>query len=129
VEKVRINKDHNSLDFKAPKGILASDGISGNFHISCESSDVTVWDTVDVITAGTVSVYYGEGCASSLEVTVIDSQGDQDTFFVPPKNTRSRTYKNIVELKVSCTAAVNQIPCLGSYCIKIHYFLNKNKLC
>jgi hypothetical protein len=106
-----------------PCDLLASDGISGNFNILCGQSDITLWSTIEVTSAGTVTIYYGEGCSDALLVTVIDSLGGIDTFSVPQKNTRSRTYASLSEVRITCPAGVNQFPCYGSYCIDLNYFV------
>ncbi|WP_179298843.1 S-Ena type endospore appendage [Evansella halocellulosilytica] len=111
------------IDFSDPYSLLASDEVCGNFTVTCGQTDVIVWNTSDVTSAGTVSIYYGSGCADELIVTVVDSEAIADTFLVPSQNTRSRTYANIVEVRVSCPPGGNQTSCHGRYSIDLHYLV------
>ena len=104
------------------KKALISDTFSGCFSLTCGEMDIPVWDTEEVLPFGTVSVLYTNGCADALIVTITDSAGNIDTFVVPPRNTRSRTFSNLVSVRVSCPGTGSGI-CEGRYCINLHYFI------
>ena len=71
--------------------------------------------------AGTVSILYSEGCSGNLTVSVTDSSGATDTFQVPPENTISRTYSDLVMVRLTCLPGAGNNNCLGKYCITISY--------
>ena len=64
---------------------------------------------------GTVSIFYSEGCAGNLTVFVTDSSGKTDTFQVPPENTISRTYSDLVMARLTCPLGTGNNSCLGKY--------------
>lgn len=101
---------------------LANDDFCGNFNFACGDSNFTVWNTDEVLPVGTVSVLYTHGCADALVVKVTSSFGDIDTFEVPLRNTRSRTYANLVSIELKCSGTGNN-NCEGSYCVNLHYLV------
>ncbi|MFA9456770.1 S-Ena type endospore appendage [Halalkalibacter sp. AB-rgal2] len=101
--------------------------INGIYQISCGET-VTIWSTRDSVPIGTVSIYYGDGCTSTLEVIVIFQTGEQHIFSVPQYNTRSRTLTNIVEVQLSCQNGTSPFPCTGQYCISIHHPIKNKQL-
>lgn len=110
---------------------LASNEICGNFAVPCQTdtpTPVVLYDTDGTVTpSGTVSIYYDKGCGETLTVTVTDSTGTTDTFDVPPKNTRSRTYDDIVSLAITCTSTATPPEtgqCVGKYCVDLNYMVN-----
>ena len=100
---------------------LITNEVCGNFKLPCGSSNFTVWNTTDTAPAGTVSIFYSEGCAGNLTVSVTDSSGKTDTFQVPPENTISRTYSDLVMVRLTCPSGTGNNSCLGKYCITISY--------
>jgi len=101
---------------------IITDNFCGNFSLVCGDSNVPVWDTYELVPLGTVSVLYLGGCADALIVTVTDSAGNTDTFEVPPKNTRSRTYANLVSVRLACPGSGTN-NCVGRYCLDLHYLV------
>ena len=104
-----------------PQVHLITNECCGNFKLPCGSSNFTVWNTTDTAPAGTVSILYSDGCAENLTVSVIDSSGNTDTFQVPPENTISRTYKDLVMVSLTCPSGPGNNNCSGKYCITISY--------
>ncbi|MGN8647353.1 DUF3992 domain-containing protein [Gracilibacillus sp. HCP3S3_G5_1] len=105
------------------KEMLATDEVCGNFQLACGTSDFLVWDTDEVVPLGTVSIFYLSGCADTLTVTVTNSDGQTDTFEVPPRNTRSRTYANLVSVSLACSTGAGTFDCEGRYCLDLHYLI------
>ncbi len=101
---------------------LATDNFCGNFSFKCGDTNFLVWDTDDIVPLGTVSIFYLSGCSDSLMVTVTDSAGNIDTFEVPQRNTRSRTFANLVSVRLACNGS-GMIHCEGRYSLDIHYFI------
>lgn len=99
---------------------LATDNVCGNYSFTCGESNFPVWDTNEVIPVGTVSIFYSSGCADVLIVTVIDSAGNIDMFEIPPRNTRSRTFANLVSVRLTCPGSGTN-NCEGTYCLNLHY--------
>lgn len=102
--------------------VIASDKVDGQFNIPCDE-EVTIWNGAGVSSAGTVTIYYSEGCADELLVQVIDTRGKVDAFTIPRKNTRSRTYANISKVIVTCREGNGMLSCYGHYCLNLHYFI------
>jgi Protein of unknown function (DUF3992) len=99
---------------------LVTDNFCGNFSLACGDTNNPIWGTDELVTFGTLSIFYLGGCAEAIIVTVIDSSGNIDMFEVPPKNTRSRTYANLVSVRLACPGAGTYY-CEGSYCLNLHY--------
>lgn len=118
---VRMRNDRKC--FTERSEFLATDDICGNFSFTCGNANFLVWDSVEVVPVGTVSVFHTHGCASLLSVTVTDSDGHSDTFEVPPGNTRSRTYANLVSVTFSCSTSSESTICEGRYCLDLHYLI------
>ncbi|WP_077299571.1 S-Ena type endospore appendage [Virgibacillus pantothenticus] len=99
---------------------LASDNVCGNFSFACGEPNFPVWDTNEVIPVGTVSILYTSGCANALIVNVTDSIGNTDAFEVPLRNTRSRTFANLVSVSLTCPESGSN-NCEGRFCLNLHY--------
>lgn len=113
----------NCLDwYEESMKAVVSDDFNGCFSLACGETNIPVWDTKEVLPFGTVSVLYTNGCADALIVTITDSAGNTDAFEVPPRNTRSRTFANLVSVTVSCPGAGTGT-CEGRYCLNLHYFI------
>lgn len=104
-----------------PQVFLITNEICGNFKLPCGSSKFTVWNTTKVAPAGTVSIFYSDGCTGNLTVSVTNSARFTDTFEVPPGNTISRTYSDLVMVRLTCPSGTANNICLGNYCITISY--------
>jgi hypothetical protein len=104
-----------------PPTFLATNEICGDFYIPCGSSNFTVWNTTEVVPSGTVSVLFKGGCTGNLTVSVTDSSGFTDMFEVPPHNTISRTYADLVIVRLTCPAGDGSNSCTGKYCLTINY--------
>ncbi|CAH0224516.1 hypothetical protein SRABI80_02368 [Peribacillus frigoritolerans] len=104
-----------------PQTFLTTDEICGNFNIPCGSSNFTVWNTTEVAPSGTVSVFYSDGCTANLTVSVTDSSGFTDMFEVPPQSTISRTYSDLVMVRLTCPVGTGNNRCTGKCCLTIHY--------
>ncbi|MET1179326.1 S-Ena type endospore appendage [Peribacillus simplex] len=104
-----------------PELFLTTNEFCGNFNLPCGSSNFTVWNTDEVSPSGTVSVFYSDGCSGNLTVSVTDSSGFTDTFDIPPLNTISRTYSDLVMVRLTCPAGTGNGICSGKYCITISY--------
>lgn len=113
---------------------FVSDEFCGNFTIDCAAdpgTDIVVWDSTFTIDAGTISVFYDNGCDDTLSVTIYrgGSLGTEvDTLEIPlatsgPNgNTRSVTVQNFDTVVINCTGDGTGT-CRGKYCISANYFL------
>ncbi|RFA33407.1 hypothetical protein CAI16_14770 [Virgibacillus dokdonensis] len=108
--------------YKHRNQFLATDNVCGNFRFSSDNAHFTVWDSKEIIPLGTVSIFHNGDDENSLIVTVTDSRGNIDTFLVPPRNTRSRTYANLVSVHLTCSGSRIQF-CEGRYCLHLHYLV------
>jgi hypothetical protein len=100
---------------------LTTDEICGNFSLPCGFSNFTVWNTTEVVPSGTVSIFYSDGCSENLTVSVTNSFGFTDIFLVPPHNTVSRTYSDLIMIRLTCPTEIGNNRCTGRYCLSIHY--------
>ncbi|MGP4075896.1 S-Ena type endospore appendage [Halobacillus sp. K22] len=112
-------------------GDIVTDNFCGNFAIPCNTTNldiIRVWRldpaffNAGAQSAATVSVYYDQGCDSSLEVRVTKRFGQTETIQVPRQNTRSITVLDAVSVDIFCRSEQNtQAICRGKYCIDLHY--------
>ncbi|WP_121638872.1 S-Ena type endospore appendage [Virgibacillus sp. Bac330] len=108
-------------------GELLTDEVCGNFTIACGESDDVYFSQQPV--TGTVSVFYDNGCAANLIVTVFNGATEVADFQVPNSplsnvgNTRAVTFFEAFD-RVQITCTDNSPPanaCTGKFCITAHY--------
>lgn len=100
-----------------------TDSISGHFSIGCGEENVVLWETNKSVAACTLSVFLAESCGGGVTVQVVDKKGFVETFTVTPNNTRSRTFKNVRGITVTCEPGELASVCYGRYCCELHYFI------
>lgn len=110
--------------FDKEKGKKAiTDSVSGHFSIECGEENVVLWETNKLVEVCTLSVYVAESCGDGVTVHVLDKKGCVETFTVTTHNTRSRTFKNVKKIVVSCEPGLPSTYCYGRYCCELHYFI------
>lgn len=100
-----------------------TDSFSGHFSIDCGEESVVLWESNKSVAACTLSVFLAESCGEGVTVQVMDRKGCVETFTVTTNNTRSRTFKNVKEITVSCGPGDLASVCYGRYCCELHYFI------
>ncbi|TYS67650.1 DUF3992 domain-containing protein [Sutcliffiella horikoshii] len=100
-----------------------TDSFSGHFSLGCGEENVVLWESNKSVAVCTLSVFLAESCGEGVTVQVVDRKGCVETFTVTTNNTRSRTFKNVKEIRVTCEPGLQSFFCYGRYCCDVHYFI------
>jgi hypothetical protein len=98
--------------------IPITDEFCGNFRIECNQKRETLWENLDISPppSGTITITLEEGCPS-LFVIINETQ----VFEVKKGESRSLTFELLEKVEIECSNSGR--PCLGKYCMSIHYFV------
>jgi hypothetical protein len=98
--------------------ILITDKFCGNFQITCNGSRQTLWENVGITPSpsGTITILLQEGC-TSIDVLINSST----MFEVQKEQSISHTFDSLEKVEIQCQDPGK--PCIGKYCMTIHYFV------
>lgn len=100
-----------------------TDSLAGHFLLSCGEENEVLWESNFSVAVCTLSVFLAESCGEGVTVQVVDKKGCVEMFTVTANNTRSRTFKNVKKISISCEPGVQSTSCYGRYCCDLHYFI------
>lgn len=75
-----------------------------------------LWESGQLVALGTITIYYAKG----KDRLLVYVNGDA-IFSLLANQTRSITLPKIVKLEVGREHGCDESPCVGKYCISIHY--------